>query len=260
MHNFLKQKLAAGGIAKFMSLRQMRTADAAFIVRESGFDGFYIDCEHGVFSLREASDLCMAASACGITPLVRVHTASVGTIGTMLDAGACGIIVPHVSTAADAAEAVALAKYPPLGRRSVAALGPASGYKKVPIAESVSLRNDSVMVIAMIETAEGVKNADAIASVPGIDALMMGPADLSLELGIAGQVRHAQICAAYFSAADAARRHGKHFVAGAAGGPDIGELIARGARIVMGGNDTAYLMQSLAQAAEAMDKAIKGQG
>ena len=253
----LRSKLANGGFVKLMSLRQLRTLDAVFILKEAGFDGFYIDAEHGVFSLREIADLCMGAQACGLAALVRIHSVEVGTICTVLDCGAAGLIVPHVSRPQDMQRALQLAKYPPLGQRSMAAIGPASSYRRVPIAAAAQERNEDVFMIAMLETAQGVEQAQAIAATEGVDALMMGPMDLSLELGLPGQVRHERICEAYTKAAAAARQHGKHFVAGGAGGPPMAQMVAAGARLLMGSNDTTYLLEALDKAARAMQDASR---
>ena len=103
----LHQKLAAGETAKLMSLRLSHHIDVVQMLKVAGFDGFYIDAEHGMYSLRDVSDLCQMALACGLTPWVRVHSATVGAIGPVLDAGAQGIILPHVNSAAEAALAVA---------------------------------------------------------------------------------------------------------------------------------------------------------
>ncbi len=251
--NPAREKLAADELVLMMSLRQLRTPDAAMIVRECGFDGFYVDCEHGTFSRAETAALCTSALALGLFPAVRVLTPDAGEIAAVLDGGALGIIVPHVGNAADAQAAVRAAKYPPLGERSVAQLGPATRYRSLPIAEIVRRMNELTMVIAMLETAEGVKNAEAIAAVPGIDALMLGPADLSTELGIPGELQHARVREAWYAGVAAARKHGKHFVAGA-GAPDAADMVARGARILMGGNDVAYLLSAARQAAVAMRK------
>jgi 2-keto-3-deoxy-L-rhamnonate aldolase RhmA len=83
---------------------------------------------------------------------------------------------------------------------------------------------------------------------------MIGPNDLSAELGIPGEVRHPRIRDAYFAAAKAARAHGKHFVAGGAGGPDAGEMAAHGARIFMGGTDIGYMMSAARAAASTLRK------
>jgi 4-hydroxy-2-oxoheptanedioate aldolase len=249
--NPVRNKLEADEVVLMMSLRQLRTPDAAMIVRECGFDGFYVDCEHGTYSRAETAALCTAALMMGLMPAVRVLTPDPGEIAAVLDGGALAVIVPHVGSAEDAQAAVRAAKYPPLGTRSVAALGPATRYRALPLAEIVRLQNRLTMVIAMLETGEGVKNAEAIAAVPGIDALMLGPADLSTELGIPGELKHARIVAAWHASVAAARKHGKHFVAGA-GAPDAADMVARGARILMGGSDVAYLMSAARQAAAAM--------
>ena len=255
--NPLRHKLEADEVVLLMSLRQLRTPDAAMIVRECGFDGFYVDCEHGSFSRAETAALCTSALMMGLTPAVRVLTPDPGEIAAALDGGALAIIVPHVGSAAEAQAAVQAAKYPPLGTRSVAQLGPGTRYRSLPIAEIVRLQNRLTMVIAMLETGEGVRNAEAIAAVPGIDALMLGPADLSTELGIPGELKHARIVEAWYAGVAAARKHGKHFVAGS-GGPDAADMVARGARILMGGNDVAYMMSAARQAATSLRTQAQG--
>jgi 2-keto-3-deoxy-L-rhamnonate aldolase RhmA len=249
--NPVKRKLEADELVLMMSLRQLRTPDAAMIVRECGFDGFYVDCEHGTFSRAETAALCASALTMGLLPAVRVLTTDPGEIAAALDGGALAVIVPHVGNAADAQAAVRAAKYPPLGTRSVAALGPQTRYRSLPIAEITRLMNGLTMVFAMLETEQGVKNADEIAAVPGVDALMLGPADLSTELGIPGEMKHPRLVEAWHKGVAAARKHGKHFVAGSAA-PDPADMVARGARILMGGNDVAYMMTAARQAAAAM--------
>jgi len=237
-----------------MSLRQLRTPDAALIVKEAGFDAFYVDREHGSFSDAETAAICTAGLLAGLLTAVRVRANSPADIAGAMDAGALAVIVPHVSTPAEAEAAVRAAKYPPLGHRSLAALGPMTRYRSIPSAEAIRQVNAATMVIAMLETEEGVTNAEAIAAVPGVDALLMGPSDLSNEMGIPGQVKHPRIRDAYVAAARAAKAQGKHMVAGGAGGPDIAEMAALGARILMGGNDVAYLMGAARKAAETMRK------
>jgi 2-keto-3-deoxy-L-rhamnonate aldolase RhmA len=252
--NPAKRKLAAGEPVVMMSLRQLRTADAAMIIRECGFDGFYVDREHGMFSDAETATLCASGQLMGLLPAVRVRANTTAEIGGALDAGALCVIVPHVTGKADAAKAVQAVKFPPQGARSIAALSPTTRYRTLPAAELIRLVNDMTMVIAMLETADGISAADEIASVQGIDALMIGPGDLSAELGIPGDVRHPRIREAYVAAAKAARAHGKHFVAGGAGGPDAGEMAAHGAKIFMGGTDIGYMMSAARTAASTLRK------
>jgi 2-keto-3-deoxy-L-rhamnonate aldolase RhmA len=254
MINPAREKLARGEPVLMMSLRQLRTPDAAMIVRAAGFDGFYVDREHGSFSDGETAALCTAGLLAGLLTAVRVRANNPADIAFALDAGSLAVIVPHVSTPAEAEAAVRAAKYPPLGHRSLAALGPMTQYRSVSSVEAIAAVNAATMVFAMLETEEGVRNAAAIAAVPGVDALMMGPSDLSNEMGIPGAVRDARIAAAYHQAAQAARAQGKEMVAGGAGGPPIAEMAALGARILMGGNDVGYLMSAARSAAGAMRK------
>jgi 4-hydroxy-2-oxoheptanedioate aldolase len=252
--NPARAKLARGESVLMMSLRQLRTPDAAMIVRESGFDGFYVDREHGTFSDAETSAICSAGLLAGLLTAVRVRANAPADIAIAMDAGALCVIVPHVGSAEEAAAAVRAAKYPPSGGRSLAALGPMTGYRSMPTADAAAMVNEATMIFAMLETEEGIARAAEIAAVPGVDALMIGPSDLSAELGIPGQVRHARIRDAYFAAARAARAHGKEMVGGGAGGPDIAEMAAEGARILMGGNDVAYLMGAARAASAVMRK------
>ena len=252
VQNTALRKLAAGEPVLILSIRQFRTPDAALIVRETGFDGFYVDREHGTFSDAETAALCTAGLMAGLLTAVRVRANTPADIAIAMDAGALAVIVPHVGTAAEAEAAVHAAKYPPLGGRSLSALGPMTGYKSVPTAETIRQVNAATMVFAMVETEEGVANAEAIAAVPGVDVLMIGPSDLSNEFGIPGQVKHDRIRDAYHRVAAAAKKHGKHMVGGGAGGPDIAEMTALGARILMGGTDVGYMMGAARTAATRM--------
>jgi len=252
--NPAQRKLAAGEPVTMMSLRQLRTPDAAMIVRECGFDGFYVDREHGTFSDTETAALCASGQMMGLLPAVRVRANSPADIGGALDAGALCVIVPHVASATDATRAVHAAKFPPQGGRSMAALGPTTRYRALPAPELIRLVNDITMIFAMLETADGIAAANEIAAVPGIDALMIGPSDLSAELGIPGEVRHARIRDAYLVAVKAARANGKHFVAGGVGGPEAAEMTALGARIFMGGTDIGYMMSAAKTAATSLRK------
>jgi 2-keto-3-deoxy-L-rhamnonate aldolase RhmA len=258
MNNSFSERLKKNGFVKIISLRQIKTADIVYLVKESGFDGFYIDAEHGIFSLREISDLSLSATSNGLISWVRVPEACVSLVGPILDAGATGIIFPHVSDAQEAAKAVQMCKYPPLGKRSMAALSAASLYHKAPAQTLKQERDDAVFVIAMIETALGVENAQGIANVPGVDALMMGPMDLSFELGVPGQTQHSGVTQATLKAAKAAQSAGKHFVVGEAGHELADQLRAMGAKIFTGGSDGSYLLGALTKAAMDFDAKLVG--
>lgn len=151
----------------------------AMTTASAGFDYVGIDVQHGAPSLDSAADL-VAAIGSWSAALVRVARNDAADIGRVLDAGALGVIVPMVETAEEARAAVAACRYPPTGTRS---FGPARA-RLVHGADYVTRADDLVLCLPMIETARGLANADDILAVPGVDGVYVGPADLSLGLGL----------------------------------------------------------------------------
>jgi 4-hydroxy-2-oxoheptanedioate aldolase len=145
----------------------------------AGFDYVCVDNQHGVSDYQVTVTMMQAILLGGGTPIVRVPWNEPGIIGKMLDAGAEGVIVPMVNSAAEAQAVVTACRYPPLGMRS---FGPVLVMARVP--DHTNVANTRTAVIPMIETGEALNNLDEILSVPGIDAIYVGPADLSLSLGL----------------------------------------------------------------------------
>ena len=251
--NQVKRKLAAGELVVGMTLRQLRMADAALMLKACDFDAVIIDGEHGRMSTDAMATLCISAVAVGVTPIVRVASAAGFHIAEALDAGAQGVVVPHVDSAAEASAAVRHAKYPPRGNRSIAAVGPPSQYRSLPLAEFARQQNQETMVLAMLETAGGIANANAIAATEGVDGLMIGPNDLSADLGITGKIGDPQIRQAHETVAAACRAHRKVFVSGGVPGLDTKALLTLGSRFIVGSTDAGYFIG----AAQADVKAIR---
>lgn len=161
----------------WLSLPGPHTAE---IVARAGFDYVCVDMQHGLADYADAVAMLQAISLGDSTPVVRVPWNEQGIIGRMLDAGAMGIVVPMVNTVVDAEAAVRSCRYAPDGARSFgpirAAVQEGPGY--------YSSANTEVACIPMIETTEAIDNLDAILAVPGIDAVYVGPADLSITLGL----------------------------------------------------------------------------
>lgn len=155
------------------------------ILAEAGFDWLTIDLEHTSIDYNELQILIGFIQARGMAALVRVSKNEEVVIKRALDAGADGIIVPMVCSAAEARQAVEFAKYPPIGKRGVG-LNRAQryGYAFEDYKDWVS---NHLVVIAQIEHIDGVKNIDEIISTEGIDGIIIGPYDLSGSLGIPGQ-------------------------------------------------------------------------
>src|SRR5690606_2570018 len=139
-------------------------------------------------SLETTALLCGACRAAGVVPLVRVPAADAALIARVLDAGAMGIIVPHVSCAREARHAVACAKYPPEGNRSISSSLALLNYRNFSPEQASPIINASVFVAVMIESVSSLENLDDIAAVEGVDMLFIGAGDLSSDLGIPGQL------------------------------------------------------------------------
>ena len=155
------------------------TGFSAETMAHQGWDSLTIDMQHGVMDYQAAVNMLTAISTTNTVPVVRVPWNEPGILMKMLDAGAYALICPMVNSREDAERLVAATHYPPLGTRSMgpirAALYGGADYQKH--------ANDTIVVFAMIETRQALDNLDAILSVKGLDAVYIGPADLSLALG-----------------------------------------------------------------------------
>ncbi|MDY7106880.1 MAG: aldolase/citrate lyase family protein [Actinomycetota bacterium] len=175
----LKQRWRRGETAYgiWLLLNEPWLADAA---ASAGYDYACVDLQHGLADYRSAVGMIRALADTETTPIVRVPDNEPGLIGRVLDAGALGVVVPMVNTPEEAARAVEACRYTPQGSRSYGPLGAGVLYGTAYRTEA----NDAVACIPMIETREGVERADEILAVPGIDAVYVGPSDLSLTLGL----------------------------------------------------------------------------
>jgi 4-hydroxy-2-oxoheptanedioate aldolase len=153
---------------------------ATEIVAGAGFDWICLDMQHGLFDISTAVSMLQATTATATATLVRVPSADPAAIGKVLDAGADGVIVPLVNTAEQARQAVLACRYPPQGQRS---WGPTRAQLRVETYGAQSA-NAQVLCVVQIETTEAVDNLDEIMRVPGVDAILVGPSDLAISLGL----------------------------------------------------------------------------
>jgi staphyloferrin B biosynthesis citrate synthase len=158
----------------------------------AGFDFVIIDTEHTLVNPETLENMIRAAEGVDLTPLVRVPEKNPGAVLQALDAGAQGVVVPHVRCREEAEAAVRAARYYPEGERSLNG-GRVPGFGTLPLPEYIRRANEEVMVVPMIEDREGVGNAEEILSVPGVDMVLEGAADLSQSYGVPWQTRHEQV-------------------------------------------------------------------
>lgn len=257
IRNSLKDALADDSLALGVGLRSARTVDIARAMKTAGFDWLFIDMEHNTMSLDDACNISVAAQAEGIAPIVRVPGTEHHHATRALDGGAQGIIVPHVDDVETARQMVANTRYAPIGKRSLYGSLPQIGFESHPMPDTMAALNDSTYLVLMIESPEGVVAADEIAALDGVDALLIGTADLTAEMGIPGQVTHPDVVAAYKTVIDACHKHGKAPGMGGVYAPEaMQQYIDMGMRLILAGSEFSFMMTG-AKAQSSAVRALK---
>lgn len=251
--NNFKHLVLAGKRCSTISFRLARTVDAVKLAKVAGHDAFYIDSQHCPIDGDAAAQILGAALEMGITPMVRIRGHNQHEIARALDCGALGIIVPDVETGDQAVELARHVRFPPFGRRSISGLTTHTGYEVMPLSDLIAAANSETMLIAMIESRRGVENADAIASVSGIDALLIGTNDLTVDLGVAGQHDHPSTVEAFSTVIAAGQKHDTPVLAAGIGDMSIvARYIKMGvAPCYMGGMDTKFVLDGARREADA---------
>ena len=208
--NILKEKLDRGEAVHGVYLRHADPG-LAEALGYMGWDYLLFDGEHAPLSGREAEHLARVCEITGATPLARVAANEPYMIARFLDSGMPAVQVPMVGRAEQAAAAVRSAKYAPLGARGVAATRPAHYGQLQPfaLADHLKASNEQTMVIAQVETVEGIENAAPIARTGGIDVVFIGPNDLSQSLGHPGHLEHPDVQRAFDRIAEGVLASGK---------------------------------------------------
>jgi len=220
----------------------------AEILARAGFDWVCVDLEHGGIDLETMTNLFRTLDGFDCVPVARLPLNDPIWIHRTLDAGARGLIIPMVKTAAEADAAVRHAKYPPRGVRGF-------GYSRanlhgVDFDEYIATANDEIAMIMQIEHKDAIGNLDAILEVDGVDGLFIGPLDLSGSMGLTGQMTHPDVVAALETYRDACRRHqttaGMHVVRPT--GDNVRDAIDQGYTLIALGVDTVFLNAGAADA------------
>jgi 4-hydroxy-2-oxoheptanedioate aldolase len=241
----LREELRGDGLVLCLALMSARTPDVPAIAAASGYDAVYVDLEHTSTSLETAAMLCASALGAGISALVRVPSHDPSVIARVIDNGAIGVIVPHVNSKEEAAAVVDAARFPPNGHRSISGPNAVSGYHPRSAAELTEVLERRTVVAVMIETLHAVDDVDAIAAVEGIDMLLIGPSDLTAEMGIHGDYENGHFRHAVESVAAACRAHG--VALGIAGIKSV-DLLKRfadlGLRFISAGTDIGMMTEA----------------
>lgn len=206
--NTVKQALREGRVQLGTSFWQFRSPDALRTLAAAGFDWAFLDTEHGNFDLETIQDLSTLAVRSGISPIVRVADLQYALVARALDCGAEGVMFPRVESPELLEKAVSWTKFPPVGIRGCGIGAFNFDFERVSIPQIIAHCNAHGMVVLQIETRRAVEACDELLAVPHIDAVMVGPVDLSISLGIPGEFKNPLLIEAVERVIDSCRRHG----------------------------------------------------
>jgi 2-keto-3-deoxy-L-rhamnonate aldolase RhmA len=219
----------------------LTSPEVAEIMAEVGFDWLFLDAEHSVFEAREIQALLQAAGA-AMPCVVRLPVAAEAPIKKALDVGAAGIIAPQINSADQAEQVVRMAKYAPAGARGVG-IGRAHRYG-LKLREYIADANQSTAVIVQAEHIDAVRNIESIARVEGVDAVLIGPYDLSASLGRLGQVDHPDVTQAIERVTEACHQAGVRLGIFGVSADAVKPYVDRGYTLIVAGVDTMLLGQA----------------
>src|SRR5712692_3769637 len=178
--NLVKQNLRAGKVQLGTGFGQLRSPEIPRLLAAAGFSWAFLDTEHGGFDLETVQDICRVSVMSELCPIVRVGDLQYSLVARALDCGAQGIIFPRVESPELLAKAVSWTKFPPVGVRGYGLTPLHVEHERASFSEIIEHTNANTLVVLQIETKLAVELRDEILSVPGIDAVMVGPADLSI--------------------------------------------------------------------------------
>lgn len=211
----------------------------------AGMDWVFIDTEHGGMSIETIQDLVLFTLQTSMTPVVRVADFQYDLVARVLDIGAEGVIFPRCEDPAQLAKVVSWTKFPPQGIRGFGLTPPAVGFSTAPFPEVCAHQNEETLVIAQVETVKALEAREELAAVEGVDALLVGPADLSISLGVGGQWDDPKFETAVDQVIETCNRHGKFPAIQVRNAQLAEKWQKRGMRLIGCGNEQAILWNAI---------------
>ena len=255
--NPVKATLAAGGNAYGAMIFEFFSAGMPQICRNAGAEFVMFDMEHTGLSFETLKLQFALCRGLDIVPMVRVPRGEYHFIARALDVGAMAVMVPMVGTAAEAAHIVSCTRYPPAGRRGAAFGFAHDDYESGDVVAKMAALHTRTMVIPQIETDEGLRNVEAIAAVPGVDALWLGHFDMTNFMGIPGQFQHPDYLAGVARIVAACEAQGKAAAFLAMDDDWARAYVAMGFRLLAYGIDQLMVQNALRHGLEVMRAAAK---
>src|SRR5207248_82639 len=206
--NTVKEALAQGKLQLGTGFGQLRSSEIPRLLAAAGFQWAFIATEHGGFDLETVQDICRVSVMVGLSPIVRVADLQYSLIARALDCGTQGVIFPRVESPELLEKAISWTKFPPLGIRGYGLSLVNVDYEKLDFQQIIEHVNANTMVVMQIETRRALGMRDELLAVSGLDAVMVGPADLSISLGVPGQFQHPTMVEAMEAIRDSCNRRG----------------------------------------------------
>ncbi len=255
--NPVKRRIADGGVSIGTFVFEFDSTGIGRLAAGAGAEFVVFDMEHTGWSVETIRSLVATTRSTDMMPFVRIPATEYHFVARVLDMGATGIMVPMVESREQAERIVEFGKYPPVGRRGAAFGVSHDDYTGGDVAAKVSSANTETLLIAQIESAAGLENVDAIASVGGIDVLWIGHFDLTNSLGIPGEFDHPRFKDAVRTIVDTAERHGKStgFMAGSEA--EGRQRLDEGFRILAYGGDLWLYQGALRAGIDAMNEHVR---
>jgi 2-keto-3-deoxy-L-rhamnonate aldolase RhmA len=206
--NTVRQALKDGKLQLGAGVSQIRSPEVARVYAAAGFNWAFVDTEHGGFGIETVQDFCRVANLEGLAPIVRVADMQYPLVSRALDCGAQGIIFPRVESPELLAQAVRWTRFPADGVRGFGLGGTQLSYQRHTFADVIAHTNANTLVVLQIETVAAFQAREELLSVPGIDAVLIGPADLSISLGIPGDFENPRMLQTIEAIRDSCLAHG----------------------------------------------------
>ena len=253
--NRAKKALREGKVAIGTMVTSVRSPQIVPMLAAVGWDFYILDAEHNQFGWETMTDFMTVSRYEEITSMVRVADPIYHLLARTLDVGAQGLICPRVETREQVEQIIQCTKYYPLGERGASVSSVHSGFRDVNPAEYLEWANEETLIVIQPETKKSIDNIESLVSVKGLDAVFIGPYDLSKTLGIAGQTKHPLMVECFEKVIAACRKHG---VAPGVHLQDMGqakEWIVKGMRFLGLKTDARFLMESMTAAARELKAA-----
>ena len=248
-------KIRAGKVARVCSVTQFLPFFPKMAAHFQ-FDGVWVDGEHRPFDMHEAQSFIAYHHLADIDCMWRPSVTEKGALYRLLEDGAAGLMIPHVSTVERAQQLVQAVKFPPLGDRGLDGSGiDGNFYINLPPTYPQDANRETFLAV-QIETPLALENVEAIAAVPGVDVLFLGPGDMSLRLGCSPSVNDPQMMEVQKKIAAAAKKHGKAWGRPAGTAEDAKVIIDLGAQLVAFGSMHWAIFRHLQDCAEGFDKVL----